>query len=209
MRINKTVKIKQYDTLRFIAARELNDQTRWSELIALNNLKHPYITPSFDSSDRINGTLLWGELIYLPILVEADTTWTTADTDTKYTNLFGTDIKLTDGKITCTNGAINILSGVNNLKQALTNRVACERGDYLVHLEYGSNLYTLLGLKNRMSQALIGSAYTKQAIESDARVLNNVKISAEILQDKLKLKCRVTPKSSNDSIDFNLTLPIV
>lgn len=171
------------DTLQKIAARELGDAKRWPDLIAYNNLKPPYVTD--DPTLVKPGVLLSGS----QLLVPAPTATISAATDPDL--VFETDIDLTGGFLHADNGDLAVLSGRENLKQALKHRIDTERGELIFHSEYGSLIRRLIGAVNGPTAGLLASEYAKSAMLADPRVSSVTEAVSEVTSDQIVLGIEV------------------
>src|ERR1019366_965663 len=110
------------DTLPVIAARELGDASRWTEIIAMNGMVFPYLTDDPDSV--VPGVFLTGTNITIPSSTPGAVT-------TDPNTVFGSDIFLSDGFLTVVNGDIGLVRGLPNLTQALDNLLDTDQGELL------------------------------------------------------------------------------
>jgi phage baseplate assembly protein W len=164
------------DSLQVIAARELGDAARWTELISYNNLVPPFITD--DPTLAGDGVLLTGEHLLVPAPSPVVTTTTDPD------KVFETDIKLgAGGEIMTANGDFAVVSGTANLVQAIKNRVDTEAGDLIFHPDYGSKVRRLIGAVNGPTASLLAAQYAKSAVQADSRINKVTKATAEVSGD--------------------------
>lgn len=122
--------------------------------------------------------------------------------------ILGIDIYQKDNDIQfSTNQDFAQIRYLNNLKQAIYNRLSTYKGEYFVE-EYGSELYKVIGqpysilTKNR----IIG--FVKEAILQEPRVSEILEVKVEIgdSQDKLLLYISVLPIEA--TIPLNLVYPL-
>jgi len=155
--------VQQNDTLQAIAARELNDASRWATLIAINGLTYPYLTG--DPTLASPTVLLYGQLITVPA-AQAQPTATTDPTE-----VFGTDFELDNsGNLLVSGGDLQTVSGIANLEQALSHRINTELRELIFHLPYGCGVRATLGKANGPTTGLLGAAYVATACRADPRV---------------------------------------
>lgn len=173
------------DSLQLIASREMGDATQWQTLIDYNGLVPPYITD--DPTQAGPGVILTGAMILVPAPVPI----ATATTDPNA--VFGTDIKLSNGQLATANGDFDIVSGRDNLKQALGNRIETERGDLLMHQDYGSLHPRLVGAVNGPTAGLLAAQYVKAAVQADPRVQSVISATATITADVTAIEMEVQP----------------
>lgn len=173
------------DSLQIIAAREMGDATQWQTLIDYNGLVPPYITDN--PSQAGPGVILTGAMILVP----APAPVATATTDPSA--VFGTDIKLDKGQLSTANGDFDVVSGRDNLKQALANRVETQRGDLLMHQNYGSLHPRLIGAVNGPTSGLLAAQYVRAAVQADPRVQSVLSATATITEDVTAIEVEVQP----------------
>lgn len=195
----RTIKLIQGDTLRGIALRELGDPTRWIEIADINALRPPYIVDSFQESDRLSNTLLWGDPIRIPALdgVVADTP----------TSIHGIDVELPSGKLTALNGDLATLDGTGNIKQALGHRVRIIKGELVHYPGYGCNIRLALGLKATPVIELMAAAWVHEAMRNESRLSRIDGVVAVLEGDILNTQARVVAAGTNTPVDLNLTFP--
>lgn len=168
------------DTLQTIAARELGDAARWTDLIAYNKLVPPFITDTAALAG--NGVILTGQ----QILVPAPTPMVNSTTDPE--KVFETDIMLTRGQLATDGDDFVTVSGRANLKQALKNRVDTELGELIYHAKtYGSGIRRLIGATNGPTQALLAARAAKAAVLQDPRISRVSSATAEVVGDAINV----------------------
>jgi phage baseplate assembly protein W len=183
------VEIQQGDSLQVIAARELGDAALWYQLIALNGLVPPYITD--DPTEASAGVLLSGGSLKVPAPQPV------ATTTTDPTEVFLSDIQLDPygGLSVDDNGDFAVASGVDNLNQALSNRVSTDRGELIYHTDYGSRVRRLQGTVNGPTAGLLAAQYAKSAVQADPRVKQVNQAVADISGDAINVSVEVQPIS--------------
>jgi phage baseplate assembly protein W len=149
------------DTLPVVAARELGDASRWTEIVALNSMVFPYLTD--DSGAVVPGVFLTGTYITIPSSTPGAVT---SDPNA----VFGQDVALSGGNLTVVNGDITLVSGLPNLTQALTNLLETSEGELLFHAGYGTPIRKMVGSMNGAAAALLAAQYAKTAIAADSRI---------------------------------------
>lgn len=171
--------IRRGDSLQLIAARTLGDAALWYELIAFNDLVPPYITD--DPTQVRPGVLLSGEFLLVPAPTPTVTTATDPD------EVFLRDIQLTDGDLVVSGGDLAVVSGRENFKQAIKNRVETERGELIYHMRYGNRTRQLVGAVNGPTAALLAAQYTKAAVQADPRVSNVTSATGTVTGDAVSV----------------------
>lgn len=179
------VEIQYGDTLQAIAVRELGDASRWHDLISLNSLVPPYITD--DPVQAGPGVLLSGSLIVVPAPKPVVSSTTQAD------QVFGVDVRLDRGRLATASGDFDIVSGRDNLRQALQNVIETDRGELLFHTGYGSKVRRLLGTVSGPTSALLAAQYAKAAVIADPRVQSVTNSTATASGDVVSVDVDVQP----------------
>lgn len=197
----RNYQITQGDTLRAIAQREYRDATRWIELARLNSLKPPHIVDSFDPTDRLPGTVIWGDTIRI---MSPTVTYMAPPAD----DLYGRDVLLDHGQLGITAaGDLALAEGVPNLVQALHHRVKTLTGELHYYSDYGCNVQLALGLKLEPIISLMGAAWVQEALRREPRLSAVENVTAKSEGDRLAISATVTAVGANTSIDINLVTP--
>ena len=176
----RNVRTFRGDTLQRIASRELNDAGRWYELININGLKPPYITDDLAQSG--NGVLLSGSLIKIPSPNQV----VSAETDPEA--VFGTDVRLEKGDLGAVDGDLALVSGVDNLGQALRNVVKTEPGELVYHPRYGCSARRLIGEVNGPSNTFIAASFVKRSLQADPRVAKVSRTAVDVNGDSMNIE---------------------
>lgn len=179
------VEIQQGDTLQSIAARELNDAGRWSELIAYNNLVPPYITD--DPSLVSEKVRRYGQQLLVPAPLPVISTVTDPDL------VFEVDIALKKGMLGVVNGDFELVSGRANLRQAIKHRLETDRGELVYHGDYGSFVRKLIGAVNGPTAALLAAQYASSAVRADERISSVTKATADVRGDVIDVRIEAEP----------------
>lgn len=178
------------DTLQLIALRELGDANEWAKLAWFNDLLPPFITDDpAESSSRI---LLAGEQIRIPsAAVETDAEATNAD------NVLLTDCALVGRRLMAdsTTGDFVLVSGRENLKQAISHRISTDPGELIYHPAYGCKLQRRKGGKNNAVMGLIGRMDAQDALTQETRLKRINRITVTSSGDALIVKADVSPIS--------------
>lgn len=224
MSIYRHYTIKQDENIRQIAYKLYRDMDKWKMLVNLNNLRYPYIVKSFHEKANDPAHLLtYGDDLLLPNDEEQEQRAEEnkiKDSNTKhyapdyYDMVMGTDIKLdisTDtplpdqtGVLVASGRDLITVSGLQNLKQSLINRILTPYGTLYMHPTYGSHLPEILG--KPMNQQLLSDTVVelKRTLTTDERV-QQVKVKKNMLTyDTIYLVATVTPIAYNDA--FNIYL---
>lgn len=181
----RLVEVQHGDTLQKIAARELGDASRWRDLITINELSWPYLT---GDPNAVSATVkLYGSLIAVPAAVS------TASAELDPDAVFGTDIKLSGGFLETGGNDFGVVSGRENYKQAIQNRVATEQGELIFHMPYGCGIRKLLGVVNGPTSAVLAANYVKSAVLADPRTASVNSSVATVSGDVLSVNTEAVP----------------
>lgn len=121
--------------------------------------------------------------------------------------ILGTDIKLIDGDIQFDfNQDFKLISGKDNLGQALNNRLNTGILELSFYTNYGSELPTLIGEQNNILTRNEASGYIYESIINDPRVLDVRDIEVSFEDDKITSS--VTIVSTDENNDKNLVFNI-
>ena len=188
------------DTIQIIALRELGDIDLFKEIVILNNLKPPYISPS--GSPSAQGVLREGDKILIP-QAAASTASSVAKgqsynitKDMKQAEIdLGVDIRLTEERdlAIANTQDLDLIAGVENFIQAIDVRLFLESGGLKRHLSIGTDLQ--LGRKVKNSTGLNGiRKQILDSLNSDPRVESipsiNLKQEGGTLQVNMVLKAK-------------------
>lgn len=195
----RQIRLNPDETLRTIAARELGDPRRWPEIAQANQLSLPYITASYLEADRLPGTLIWGDRLYVPSATNSPRVLTPDD-------LLGVDADLSGGDLHATTGGdIAVVAGVPNLQQALRHRLKTLKTELVYHPEYGSYVTLALGMKATPVIELTAAGWARQGILEDPRTYSVDRMDATVDGDRCVLTAQATITGDNTPIDLNLS----
>jgi len=162
----RTIKTEFGDTLARIALRELGDSTRWTELAWLNNLLPPYLTANPLLPGVASGRILvFGGVMRIPTNQAIQQGLTPAES-------FGSDLRLTNGKLTTSNGDLELAIGTPNLKQALELRLRNDKNSLPFHPKYGNSANKLRGYKADANAHLLVLRFCEECLLADPRVVS-------------------------------------
>lgn len=181
----RLVEVRNGDTLQIIAARELGSASRWRDLITINGLEWPYLTG--DAAAAKDSVKLYGSLIAVPAAA------TSASAEIDPDAVFKTDIKLDGGFLVVDGNDLAAVSGRDNYKQAIQNRIATEQGELIFHLPYGCGIRRMLGAVNGPTAAILAAQYVKSAVLSDPRTASINSSVATVSGDVISVKTEAVP----------------
>ena len=194
--------VRENETLRDIAARQLGNVNEWFRIVILNNLDYPYIGVLGTAYE--GNVVLPGGKIRLPssdVLNKATYFATRNTQNLDYAQLFlGTDIGLTDGKLTIVAGTTGkdlfLVSGSQNLVQAITNKFLTPLGALRYYPKYGSRVKKSIGETSDNALLNIIKADCAKTVRQDSRI-SNVKSITVISDgaDKVAVQLQVDTKA--------------
>jgi hypothetical protein len=193
--------VGQGDTLAGIAARELGDARRWTDLALINNLSPPYIT----SGPKLPGTLQPGSRIIIPVNkpVQPAQVLTTGNPETGGSQAdahLGVDyeyVLVSKGqwgwKIDATHGSVDGVktNGIGNLAQGLGSRLRTQRGTNILFPDVG--LPRLVGVDQAENPATEVSLRVRQQILADPRVDRLHSATLEVVKDAVTITIKAQP----------------
>lgn len=178
------------DTLPEIASRELDDAERWPEIVWMNGLVYPYITN--DPASAGNGVLLAGQQIMVPA------TQQTIQPGVSSEEVYGRDIALENGLLSDDGaGDWAVVSGLDNLKQQLANRIDTPRGELIYHKNYGCSIHTVKGETLSPARLRLSAGYVQTSLLEDYRVAKVIDVSAQADGDADVVTARLVPIVGN------------
>lgn len=210
--------ISRSDDIYRIALRNLGDAGRWREIVALNKLKAPYISVN---GDGVN-VLRPGDFILIPSVgsgndlspidvgnarVNGETLADTAlgrDLRLRPTQPYGND-RLWDISIG-DNGDFEIISGIENMQQAMNILFNTERGELRPHPDYGVSYP--VGGKGTLQSIVEFKLYTKANILKDPRVEDITSLNYYVQGNILSINAEIKIKNSTSTITANIGTPI-
>lgn len=210
--IYKKYSIRQGDTIQSIAQGMLGDETLWYDIASYNNLKYPYINRLDEDKYAIDNVAQIGDVITIP----DDSTGTpTVNSSLLNSNqrdevsqlVLGRDLNIvsdvseiqsrgtTDETVTLSadNNGISIVTGYENLTQALLMRLNTPKGTLLLHPEYGNGFSDLLGQPNTQANVNKIVVMIEKTLRQDSRV-SDVKVEAtDVNRDTITVQVTITP----------------
>lgn len=181
----RLVELKYGDTLQELAARELGDADKWRDIIAINNLRPPYVTG--EAAEAGPNVKLYGQMIMVPAVMS------TVSAEADPAAVFGVDLDLTGGLLAADGGDLRLISGRANLRQALNHRVRTPLRDLLFHLAYGCGVHRLIGRVTGGTAAQLGVQYVRGSLLSDPRVSSVESVRSRPDGDVLPVAATINP----------------
>jgi len=169
--------VYNHDTIFTLALRLLGDAARWKELVILNNLKYPYVDVTGDGKDILRPT----DQILFPSNFTGGTSAVVQDInkdETPLTKRLGRDLKLqsiqelsgieTFDLSINTKGDLELIDGVENLKQAVRIKFSTEKGSLPTHPRFG--LSAPIGRKISIRSIIGFQVDTRTSLLQDSRI---------------------------------------
>jgi phage baseplate assembly protein W len=194
------VNTQRGDTLQMVAFRELGSANDWAKLAWFNSLLPPFITDDPElAGDRV---LLSGQQIKIPSTV-AESESSTSDVD----NVLLTDCRLRNGRLSVDleTGDFEVVSGRDNLKQAITFRIVTDPGELIFHPAYGCKISRRRGTKNAAVATLLGRMDLQDALVQETRLRRINSITTTSSGDVLSGSVDVTP-ITGDSVKVDVSV---
>ena len=139
------IELNKGDTLARLAQDYLGDSTRWGEIVEVNNLRPPYITSDFQSTD--SGVLKVGDKILIPVPQQSGFSQVPKGAENKLTEgltelekSLGVDFKVDKNfdLVLSNSGDLELVAGADNMAQAVIIKLSYEKGDVMGHPTIGS-----------------------------------------------------------------------
>ncbi|NBW98517.1 hypothetical protein EBR03_02980 [bacterium] len=162
----RTVLIDGADTVQTLAARELGDPDKFREIVLLNNLKPPYISPLGGA-----GVLKPGDKILIPQLkptlatsgVAQNVEYQITKFLTQSEKNLGVDLRIDENNdlVFANFGDFDLYAGIDNIAQAILIRLGLEPGSLKRHpelgvgLEIGRKVKNVGEIRNRITNTLV------------------------------------------------------
>lgn len=207
------------EDIRDIAARVLDDRSRWRILVALNRLRYPYI-----SADGLPDTLAPGDSILFPrtgaapsvigSAISSDAENSANPQGSKLSQLpYGRDLRLYSHVIGTQEltdilanqrGDLSTIAGVPNVEQAVLIKFATEQGELPAHTFFGSKI----PIGRRATQANISQVRLNAmgTLLSDTRITRVSSLTVVTNADTLSLAASVELTESHDILSTSFAL---
>ncbi|WP_027894462.1 hypothetical protein [Calidithermus chliarophilus] len=164
-----SLEVQQGDSIHRLAQALLGDFRRWRELAELNGLDHPYVVddpaPWRAEGRRVLGP---GDTLYYPSdALPSPRRRVGADLEAQ---TYGTDLAMQGGHLVWIGGSLSMVSGLDNLKQALTHRLNTPQGNLPAHPGYGHALKQYLGRVGGGDEAALVRLEAQRVLNQDRRI---------------------------------------
>lgn len=187
MRFKKHI-VNYGETMQSISQKHFNTPSYWIDLIEHNDLKYPYIVE--DEKEKLKNPenlVTYGDTIIIPS--EEDLSNVTLqeinkkDQETLVELALGRDLNITSDEkffnkhgtsdeilaFSTDRGDLDVVKGVDNIKQQLQTRLLTPKGSLLMHPDYGSNLHNLF-TSNTIETATLIEMEVIRTLTTDTRV---------------------------------------
>lgn len=201
--------IKSGDTIEAVSLTTLGDSKYWKSIAEFNGLAYPYITDIVPQPDKTLGP---GQSIAIPNALLASVTGnlilgSMSPNNQSVDFALGTDFALdSNGDIVFENGDIKLISGIQNMKQAMFLKLNIRRGELVSHAHYG--MADLKGYRTTSLLAAKAAAEFHDTILSDARVAELKNASVNISGDTLNYSAEVNVKLTNKPVEIQRSVNI-
>jgi hypothetical protein len=205
--------IQTGEDIRMASQRLLGDAARWKELVLLNNLKAPYISPN---GDGINVLRPGADILY-PRSSSASSSVIAESNDFRFSNSsvmsdrLGTDIRLVSysapGGLTqydvgiSVSGDLDMINGVDNLKQACVIKFGTERGRQPTHPNFGA-AYPL-GTKLQIKSLISFQVHTRGTLLSDSRIQDVSMVDVRAAGNVVKVSTIIQVRGADQTLPLN------
>jgi len=208
-RSRKGYMVQWGDTLRGVAQRFLNDGDRWLEIATLNSLDYPYVAKREADISAGKAVAIPGDLITLPLDAQDPHNQVVGSAPTDYGTLLGQDIALTqDGYLEFdAQGDLRVVSGGENLAQAVRHRLIVPKGQLPLHADYGCELELYIGIAGTPAAVQQAAMEVRRTVRQDPRI-TRVENAVTIFQASAltaTLTARVIGQES--PAELNLVIP--
>lgn len=218
----KKYAIRQGDTLQSIAQNLLGDISQWTYLADYNSLSYPYINRLGDPTYKVSGVLQVGDDLVVPM---PDSTPqeqigllnnSQKELVTEY--VLGRDLSLIDDlsdeqtrgttdetlSLSSADRTLSVVSGYDNLAQALIMRLNTPKGSLLLHPEYGNDLSSIIGLPNTKANVSKLLVAIEKAVRADSRITNVQVTASRVTGGTVYITLSVTPISFSEQFTLYL-----
>ena len=123
--------------------------------------------------------------------------------------IYGGDLAMDEqGRLSAVDGDMAILTGLDNLKQAIYHRIICPYGSLVIHPEYGCLIDTIVGRKNSERSDTLARATLIDALSNEPRINLIRSFDTRIFGDVLAVAIVVESIDKNTSTDLNFVVEV-
>lgn len=199
----------------------------WREIVYLNNLEPPYVdtaavhSVAYKNNPRVAKV---GESILIPAAYQSPVA-SAADVTLLEKFAYGSDLDIfaydetnvkavrldEKGELSANKiGDLAIASGIKNLRQRLIIRLGVHKGSFILHPEFGSELYTLVGLPWTAQNIIKIQLEVQKNILSDPFVqgVSDIEVS-KVAHGVLMVDCGVAPVPPYKPFKFSESIVVL
>lgn len=104
-------------------------------------------------------------------------------------------------------GDVKTVSGFENLRQSLWIRLITDKGSYVGHPTFGSELYKYVGWRNATEAVTLLDLEIERTLREDGRVSDVEKVESRLEEASYYGYFKVTPQGLEESFNFILNIP--
>lgn len=197
------------DTIKTVTQRLLGRAERWKEIVLLNGLRQPYISVTGDGITVLRP----GDPILYPLNSSDTANSVGVAKGTKVRNAtylddrLGIDIRLKSdaalGAIVVKDfatkdGDIDVITGIDNLSQAIDNKFQTEKGELKPHPEYGA-LFSV-GAKIRQTSLIQFNFDVRATVLSDSRIRSIKSLKTAATGNQLTVNATLLVKGTDEAL---------
>lgn len=145
-----------------------------------------------------------GDTIYIP----ADSAAAAPEDIKKMLNIIGgTDLLLdTDGDIQFSGaGDLASVTGADNIRYAVRDRIATDLGEYTLHPEYGTDMQDLIASANIANRTDLIELAILNSLNQEDRITD---VSVEVAEDEMALTAKITYVATTSSTTDSISVPL-
>jgi hypothetical protein len=179
--------IMSSDTIYTLSQRLLGDQARWKELVVLNDLKSPYVSPTGDGKNVLRPS----DTVLFPVNGSSTPSGVSPSVGQEEDHLtlrLGRDLRLRSDQgaggilvydlSTDTRGDLEEIEGLPNLEQAVKTKFSIEQGELPTHPTFG--LQVPIGSK-ALVRTLVGfQLNARSSLLADSRIANVKRLTFQL-----------------------------
>ena len=121
--------------------------------------------------------------------------------------IFGTDIKLDrDGFVNVVDGDLSVVSGIDNLRQAIQHRIYCPYKSIVIHPDYGCGVLDTIGEKLTERIPTLIKAQIISALNNEPRTKSIHGFEMSKVGDAVGFNVKVQSTNENTTTDMNFVL---
>lgn len=208
--------VREGDTLQSISQSTTDDMNNWITIADYNDLEYPYIVETTkEKIQNVSHLVTWGDEIILPFPIASlelsALNINRQDKDEIESIALGTDLNISiigkgawDGIYRLSSnghGDLSLSSGMDNIKQAILNRLLTGKGSLEGHPDFGSNLERDIGLHTNNVLQMINNDISK-AILSDTRITSVNNTNSSVIGDTYKGNWQVSIEGIDTAFEW-------